>query len=248
MECRMKRQILVVILVLTVCWGCGKSGDISGKSVGKIKLDTEERKYSYAAGYDMGQNFKTAIAETDLDYFTRGLRDAVNDVPLAIGKEDNEEYIQKFRNDVASKQRVKNQQAADKNKLEGEAFLKENAGKEGIKVTDSGLQYQVVKEGQGPKPTISDMVKIHYFGVFTNGEEFDNSYKRAAPMFVDLRRCIEGWKEGIQLMSKGARYRFFLPSALAYGRGGLSDQIGPNAVLIYEIELLDIKPIRKTEQ
>jgi FKBP-type peptidyl-prolyl cis-trans isomerase len=239
----MRRISMVLILVCAVFWGCGKSGDTNRGTGQTRKLDTFKRKASYASGYDMAKNFKKVIAETDLEYFIQGLRDAVNDVPLPISEEENEEIIRQFKKDIARAQREQKQQLAEKNKVEGETFLKENAKREGVKVTQSGLQYMVIKEGQGAKPTLSDMVKIHFTGIFVDGKEFDSSQKRGGPLSVDLRRCIDGWKEGMQLMGVGAKYRFFIPSELAYDRRGFGDRIGANAVLIYEIELLDVKPI-----
>lgn len=123
----------------------------------------------------------------------------------------------------------------------GEAFLKENAKKEGVKTTASGLQYQVLKEGDGKAPKATDVVKVHYKGTLLDGKEFDSSYKGGQPIEFPLNRVIPGWTEGVQLMKEGAKYKFFIPAKLAYGERGAGGVIPPNATLIFEVELLEVK-------
>ncbi|MDA8100356.1 MAG: FKBP-type peptidyl-prolyl cis-trans isomerase [Nitrospiraceae bacterium] len=131
--------------------------------------------------------------------------------------------------------------AAEKNLKEGEAFLAANAKKEGVKTLPSGLQYEVIKEGTGKKPAATDTVTVHYKGTLINGMEFDSSYKRNQPSTFPLNRVIPGWTEGVQLMKEGSKYRLFIPSHLAYGSRGAGGLIGPNATLIFEVELLSIQ-------
>lgn len=126
----------------------------------------------------------------------------------------------------------------EENKVAGEAFLTENAKKDGIKTTSSGLQYEVLTKGEGKSPSASDTVTVHYKGTTLDGKEFDSSYSRNAPATFPLNRVIKGWTEGLQLMNVGAKYRFFIPSTLAYGERGAGADIGPNAALIFEVELL----------
>jgi FKBP-type peptidyl-prolyl cis-trans isomerase len=134
-----------------------------------------------------------------------------------------------------------NSEMAEKNKTEGAAFLAENAGKEGIITTDSGLQYEIITASEGDKPAASNQVTVHYKGTTLDGTEFDSSYSRNAPATFPLNRVIAGWTEGVQLMSVGSKYRFFIPSELAYGAQGAGGAIGPNATLIFEVELLSIQ-------
>ena len=131
--------------------------------------------------------------------------------------------------------------SAEKNQKEGAAFLAANAKKAGVKSTPSGLQYLVIKEGAGKKPTAADAVTVHYRGTLINGSEFDSSYKRNQPATFPLNQVIKGWTEGVQLMKEGAKYRFFIPSELAYGSRGAGGLIGPNATLIFEVELISVQ-------
>ena len=123
----------------------------------------------------------------------------------------------------------------------GEKFLQDNAAKEGVVTTASGLQYKVITEGAGKSPKATDTVLVHYAGTLINGTEFDSSYKRKEPIEFPLNRVIPGWTEGVQLMKEGAKYRFFIPSKLAYGPRGAGRDIGPNEALIFEVELLKVK-------
>jgi FKBP-type peptidyl-prolyl cis-trans isomerase FklB len=132
-----------------------------------------------------------------------------------------------------------NATSPEENKAAGEAFLTENAKKENITTTASGLQYEVITEGDGSSPTATTSVTVHYKGTTLDGKEFDSSYSRNAPATFPLNRVIAGWTEGLQLMNKGAKYRFFIPSTLAYGKRGAGADIGPNAALIFEVELLE---------
>lgn len=134
-----------------------------------------------------------------------------------------------------------NSEMAEKNKTEGAAFLAENASKEGIISTDSGLQYEIITATEGDKPAASNNVTVHYKGTTLDGDEFDSSYSRNAPATFPLNRVIAGWTEGVQLMSVGSKYRFFIPSELAYGAQGAGGAIGPHATLIFEVELLSIQ-------
>jgi FKBP-type peptidyl-prolyl cis-trans isomerase FkpA len=132
--------------------------------------------------------------------------------------------------------------AQDTAKEKGEKFLKENATKEGVKTTSSGLQYKVLKEGEGKQPKATDTVQVHYKGTLIDGTEFDSSYKRGEPIAFPLNRVIPGWTEGVQLMKEGSKYQFFIPSNLAYGeRGTPGGPIGPNETLIFEVELLKVQ-------
>jgi FKBP-type peptidyl-prolyl cis-trans isomerase len=141
---------------------------------------------------------------------------------------------------MQERQKAERAAQAEKAKQEGEAFLAENAKREGVKTTDSGLQYEVLQEGEGKKPTAEDRVTVHYKGTLISGEEFDSSYARGQPVTFPLSNVIPGWTEGVQLMSPGAKYKFYIPSDLAYGERGAGVKIGPNETLIFEVELLSV--------
>ena len=136
----------------------------------------------------------------------------------------------------------KQKQEGEKHKMEGQKFLEENKTKESVKVTDSGLQYEILTEGKGQSPTAKDTVEVHYRGTLINGIEFDSSYKRNSSISFPLNGVIKGWTEGLQLMKEGAKYKFYIPPALAYGEKGAGQNIPPHATLIFEVELLKIKP------
>jgi FKBP-type peptidyl-prolyl cis-trans isomerase FklB len=147
-----------------------------------------------------------------------------------------------FSQELRTKQQAAMQEATQKNAAVGQKFLAENKTKPGVKTTASGLQYKVLKEGSGPSPKETDTVVTNYRGTLINGTEFDSSYKRNEPVTFPVSGVIKGWTEALQLMKKGAKYQLFVPADLAYGARGAGQDIGPNETLIFEVELLDIKP------
>ena len=204
------------------------------------ELETEAQKLGYVFGMEIGGQLKQGGAEIDLDALTEALKAAYNGEELALTPEQataiRNEYIAKRRAEAEEAQ--KNLAAA--NAAEGDKFLLENAQKEGVQVTDSGLQYQVITMGDGPKPSATDTVTVHYRGTLLNGTEFDSSYSRNQEATFGLNQVIPGWTEGLQLMPVGSKFKFFIPSGLAYGPNG-PPSIGPNATLVFEVELLGIK-------
>jgi len=244
----MKRLIIVfvsAVLLIAVNANCTKSTE-QGSTDKKSSLETLQQKGSYLVGYQQGQTLKMREFDTvmDMEIFFQGFKDGIKGESQLKGVNENEmneilkEFFQGVREQIETKRKV----LGDKNKAEGEEWLKENAKKDGITVTASGLQYQVLTEGSGPKPGPTDTVAVHYKGTLIDGTEFDSSYKRGEPASFPLNRVITGWTEGLQLMSKGAKYKFFIPSSLGYGERGQGASIGPNAVLIFEVELLDFQP------
>ena len=204
-------------------------------------LETEQQKYSYMFGMEVGQQFQKSGLDLDSKAFAAGLE------AILTGQEPllNAEQVQQVR--AALMQKMQQQQAAqagaagEKNKMEGEKFLAENKARDGVMITDSGLQYEVVKEGDGDKPSATDTVSVHYKGTLIDGTEFDSSYSRGEPATFPLNGVIPGWTEGLQLMATGSTYRFYIPSHLAYGPRGAGGKIGPNSTLIFDVELLEIK-------
>jgi FKBP-type peptidyl-prolyl cis-trans isomerase FklB len=242
-ELQMKKfYVLALILLLAGLGACQKAGnDAAAKTLKTEDLNNQKKKVSYAIGLDIGQNFKARAMDIDMDILVQGLRDSQKtDKPL-LGTEEIQKVMTQFQQDMMKAEQEKRMAQGPGNKAKEEAFLKENAQKPGIKVTASGLQYKVITAGSGPLPKESDTVKVHYRGTLLDGTEFDSSYKRNQPAVFPLKGVIKGWTEALQLMKAGSKYQIFLPSSLAYGEQGAGQVIGPNATLIFEVELLSIE-------
>jgi len=234
-----KISVILLSTLLLIAVGCGQSGD-SGKTSDTDKpltLETKKQQASYAIGYNVGNSLKEIADEVDLEITIKALRDAAAKKEALMSEEDMRKSFQEFQTEIRTKMMEKRKNEGEKNMAEGKAFLETNAKAEGVKVTESGLQYIVLTEGTGEQPKATDTVKVHYRGTLLDGTEFDSSYKRNEPTTFPLNRVIPGWTEGLQLMKVGAKYKFFIPSNLAYGERG-SRNIGANATLIFEVELL----------
>ena len=243
----MKFLSLVTMVLLVV--SCNKNG------VAKKELKTELDSVSYAIGMDVARNVKNSFDDFDNDLFIQGFINASDSTDILLEQADAQKavqaYFQKKQQEVAAERQAE----GEKNKEEGEAFLAENKGKEGVQTTESGLQYIVLKEGTGEKPTTAtkvadwawampttaSKVKVHYHGTLLDGTVFDSSVDRGEPAEFGVTQVIKGWTEGLQLMPQGAKYKFFIPQELAYGanprQGG---PIKPYATLIFDVELLEV--------
>ena len=200
----------------------------------KTELKTQKDKQSYAIGHDMGNNLKKNGIEIDPDLIVKGLKDALSGGKPLLTEQESKDAIATMQKEWAKN-------FSEKNKKEGEAFLAENKKKSGIKALPSGLQYKVITEGKGKSPKATETVTVHYRGTLIDGTEFDSSYKRGQPATFPVGGVIKGWTEALQLMKVGSKWQLFIPSNLAYGPQGAGQVIGPNATLIFEIELLAIK-------
>lgn len=201
-------------------------------------LKTEEEKVSYLLAYILTENTKKSEENLNQESFLQGVKDSLNNQPSALSQEEMERI---FRN-IQQKAFIKNQrQEGERHKMEGQKFLEENRKRTEVKVTDSGLQYEVLTEGTGRSPKAENSVEVHYRGTLINGIEFDSSYKRKESISFPLNGVIKGWTEGLQLMKEGAKYKFYIPSDLAYGERGAGQSIPPNATLIFEVELIKVK-------
>ena len=203
------------------------------------ELETEAQKLGYIIGMDIGASLKQQGADLDLDTLVEAIKATYNNEPLALTPEEAASIRETF---IAARRAEAEQQRASMtsiNAAEGDKFLLENRVKEGVQVTDSGLQYKVIVMGEGAKPAASDKVTVHYRGTLLNGEEFDSSYSRNQPTSFQLDQVIPGWTEGVALMPVGSKFMFYIPPGLAYGANG-GGPIGPNATLIFEVELLSI--------
>jgi FKBP-type peptidyl-prolyl cis-trans isomerase FklB len=225
----MKRFILIVTasLLALPLFGQEKSP----------QLKDQKDKVSYSIGMNIGANLSRQKVDINPDILAAGIKDAIAG-KAQLTQDQVKDIMQQFEKDMEQKQKA----AGEKNKTDGTKFLEENKKKEGVKATASGLQYKAIKEGTGPQPKATDMVTVNYRGTLIDGTEFDSSYKRGQPATFPLNGVIKGWTEGLQLMKQGSKYQFFVPSNLAYGERSVGPDIAANATLIFDVELLDVKP------
>jgi len=228
---RTTRNALAALLLATTL-GCQETGSAS--------LETDNQKASYGIGLNMGGQLQPASSHIDLAALRAGIEDALAEREPRLAEDELQAAMQAFNETIQAKMQADADESGQKNTAEGEAYLAANGEKEGVITTESGLQYEVLREGDGASPTTADRVTIHYRGTLIDGTEFDSSYEREAPSTFGVTGVIAGFSEGLQLMTVCSQYRFFIPGDLAYGAGGSAPNIGPNATLIFEIELLEI--------
>ena len=229
----MKTSLLIVatfVFVSPLAWAADAS------------LKDQKDKVSYSIGLDIGGTLKRQLIDVNEQMLNTGIQDGLSGKKALMTDEEVKATMAAFQKDMMEKQQAAKKAAGEKNKEEGTKFLAENKSKEGVKTTASGLQYKVMKEGSGASPKETDTVKVNYRGTTIDGTEFDSSYKRGEPASFPVNRVIKGWTEGLQLMKVGSKYQFFVPSDLAYAERGAGSDIGPNAMLIFDVELLGITP------
>jgi FKBP-type peptidyl-prolyl cis-trans isomerase FkpA/FKBP-type peptidyl-prolyl cis-trans isomerase FklB len=227
----MKLKLLVPCALLLTLAACDK---LQQSKETEISVTTDEERFNYGLGMMIGERVLKQYGEVDYDLVLAGMRAQHGDQETLITLEEAGNAI-----NALMEQQFAEQTAA--NRKRGEEFLKSNAENEGVQVTESGLQYEVITEGDGAKPAVTDEVTVHYRGTLIDGTEFDSSYSRGEPTSFKLDQVIPGWTEGVQLMNVGSKYRFVIPHDLAYGERGAGGAIGPFETLIFEVELLDIK-------
>ncbi len=229
------------VLIVSLCMALAVSPVFGAE---KAELKTHKDKVSYAIGMDMGNSLKRNSIDVDLEMLVKGMRDALSGGKALMTDQEVRETLIAFQKEFQAKQQEKMKALAEKNKKEGDAFLAENKKKEGVKTLPSGLQYKVVAEGKGASPKETDTVTVHYRGTLIDGTEFDSSYKRNEPATFPVNGVIKGWTEALQLMKEGAKWQLFIPANLAYGESGRPG-IPPNAVLIFDVELIKIEKKEK---
>jgi len=202
-----------------------------------LVLKNQKEKMSYIIGMDIGNNLKKQGIDIETNILINGIKDAFASAKSLLSEQEIRETLATFQKEMQAKQ----EEIGKKNKKEGEAFLAENKKKEGVKTLPSGLQYKVIKAGTGKKPKLTDTVTAHYRGTLIDGAEFDSSYKRGQPASFSVSGVIPGWTEALQLMEEGTKWGLFIPPNLAYGERGGGAMIGPNATLIFEVELISIQ-------
>lgn len=201
---------------------------------------SDEAKLSYSIGVTLGQSLEQDIDKLDIEAFTQAIEDVYAGEELQMSQEEMAQALTRFQEQKMAEQQAEAKKIAEANLAEGKKFLAANAEKEGVETTDSGLQYKVLKSGDGATPGPQDNVKVHYEGKLIDGTVFDSSYQRGEPVEFRVDQVIEGWQEALQLMSVGDTWMIYLPSDLAYGPAGTGGPIGPNEVLTFKVELLGV--------
>jgi len=235
----MGRFVLLLLILAAagaVAWYLMSQEAVGQDQAGSPFEDNLDR-VSYAIGVNMGSQFASQGLEVDPELVARGLSDALNGRELLMSREQMNQAIQQLQ----AEQQAERQGQAEQNKAKGEAFLEQNAQREQVKVTESGLQYEVLKEGSGPSPTAESEVTTHYHGTLLDGTVFDSSYERGEPATFPVSGVIPAWTEALQMMKEGGKWKIYAPAELAYGERGAGSRIGPNETLVFEIELLDVK-------
>ena len=204
-------------------------------------LTTQRDKLSYAIGMNIGAGMKKDGVDVDPSILEQGLKDALTGKKPLMTEAEAQTVMTEFRTEMIKKKQEEVQRVGEANKQAGQQFLATNKTKEGVVTLPDGLQYKILKEGTGPKPTATDTVTVNYRGTLINGTEFDSSYKRNEPQTLGVNQVIKGWTEALQLMPVGSKWQLFIPSDLAYGERSPGPEIGPNSTLIFDVELVSIQ-------
>lgn len=230
MHQHLRPLLALVVFALSACQGQNATPS----------LDTETQKASYGIGLQMGGQLQPAQSRIEMDALLAGLRDGMAGNEPQLPQEELQTALESFSQAVNEEMTQRRNEEAQTNMAEAESFLEENAGKEGVMVTESGLQYEIVEQGEGDSPGPESQVTIQYRGTLMDGTEFDSSYQRGEPAQFNVGGVIPGLAEGLQLMEEGATYKFYIPPALAYGPQGAGTNIPPNALLTFEVELIEV--------
>jgi len=229
---------LSIMFLLVLVVGCAAE---EAKVAPEVTLDTPMSRISYTIGVNIGQDFKTQKMEVDADILLMGMKDSLAGKELRLTDEEMVSEIQTFQQEMQAKMAAEMEGVAAKNLADGEAFLAENAKQEGVEVTESGLQYKVLEPGEGDSPEAADVATVHYRGTLIDGTQFDSSYDRGQPATFPVGGVIAGWTEALQLMKPGAKWQLTIPAELAYGERGAGQDIGPNATLLFDVELISVE-------
>lgn len=239
----MNKFALPLALVATVTLqACNQQSapETASTAPAEVVLEDTVQRLSYGIAYGLGQRMAADSVPMDVPAFTAGLTDALEGAEPRMTEEEIEEEMMAYQQRAMEEQQALAAVAAAANQAEAEAFLAENATREGVVVTESGLQYEVIEAGEGASPGPEDTVEVHYRGTLVDGTEFDSSYKRGETVSFGVGQVIAGWTEALQLMSPGSKWNLYIPADLAYGPGGAGNLIGPNAALVFEVELISV--------
>lgn len=232
-------KILVLILAAALAAACSKTED--GVTADASDLQTDAQKFGYAIGVDIGKSLTPVKDDVDIDSLVKGLEETVAGKTPRMTDETREKVKAEISSKLQKKQMEERLAKAGKAKEAGAKFLEDNGKREGVKTTASGLQYEVIAEGEGATPRKEDKVTVHYKGTLTDGTEFDSSIARGQPVTFPLGNVIPGWTEGLQLMKTGGKAKLYIPAELGYGERGAGAKIGPNETLVFEVELIKIE-------
>ncbi|GAC1474765.1 MAG: macrophage infectivity potentiator Mip [Isosphaeraceae bacterium] len=239
----MKRSIAAVVgLGFTILSALAVGQDTPKKGDAPAQLKDLKARASYSLGLNLGRSLKSNGVDIDSEVLSRGLRDGLSGGKALMTDQEMQEVMQAFQQQIKSKQMETAKSAGEKNKKEGIAFLAANKAKPGVQTLPSGLQYKVIKEGTGKTPKATDTVSTHYRGTLLDGTEFDSSIKRGQPASFPVNQVIAGWTEALQKMKVGSKWQLFIPAELAYGASPpAGSPIGPNSVLVFDLELLGVQ-------
>ncbi|VAW60810.1 FKBP-type peptidyl-prolyl cis-trans isomerase FklB [hydrothermal vent metagenome] len=237
----MNKKLLSVVVCIGLTTLLSACNEQSKAKENAIKLDTDMNKASYSIGLQMGSQISKIKDMINEDAIVMGFKDSLSGKEPQLTAEVMQSTMQTFQKSMMEKQMAEQKAKVADNKAEGDKFLAENKTKEGVKTTESGLQYKVITAGTGATPGASDTVVTHYKGTLINGKVFDSSYKRNTPATFPVNGVIKGWTEALQLMKVGSKWQLYIPAELAYGERGAGKDIGPGQTLLFEIELLEIK-------
>ena len=233
----MKRIAGIILCVSLLVPGVAGAAD--GAKTDELKTFSD--KLSYSMGLDMGTYLKGVGEDLDYDRLLQGLKTGFDGATPLLSREELQKVQKEFATKMKAKQEAQMKEMIGANKKAGDEYLAKNKSKKGVTVTKSGLQYEVVKEGTGATPSAEDTVKVHYRGTTIDGVEFDSSYKRGKPAVFGVNQVIPGWSETLQLMKEGSTFKIAVPASLAYGEQGIPPTIGPNSVLLFDVELISIE-------
>lgn len=233
------KKTLIALTVAGALAGCSSPQETETQP----KLDTTNDKVSYGMGLVMGERMGNDLPDLQMEQFLQGIEHghAGNEDQNRMSREEVQEALMAYQQQMQEQAGAQQEELAQKNLEAGQTFLAENAEREGVQTTDSGLQYEIIEEGDGDTPVAKDQVRVHYTGELISGEVFDSSRERGEPVTFGLNQVIPGWTEGLQLMPEGSRAKLYIPADLAYGPGG-NQRIGPNETLVFDVELLEINP------
>ena len=231
------KKTLLALAVAGLVAGCSTPPEAPEQP----ELESTDQKISYGMGLVLGERMSNDLPNLQMDQFLQGIQhgQAGDEAARRMSREEIQQALMAYQQQLQEEQTRQTEELASKNLEAGKAFLAENAEREGVKTTESGLQYEVLEKGDGEKPAETDTVQVHYTGELLSGEVFDSSRERGEPVTFALNQVIPGWTEGLQLMNEGARYKLYIPSDLAYGPGG-NRAIGPNETLVFVVDLRSV--------
>jgi FKBP-type peptidyl-prolyl cis-trans isomerase FklB len=233
------KRTLIALTVAGALAGCSSAQETAPAPM----LETTDQKVSYGMGLVMGERMGNDLPDLQMEQFLQGIRHghAGDEEQQRMTREEIQKALMAYQAEMQEKAAGQQSELAQKNLEAGQTFLAENAEREAVETTETGLQYEILEEGEGDSPTAEDQVRVHYTGELISGEVFDSSRERGEPVTFGLNQVIPGWTEGLQLMKEGARAKLYIPADLAYGPGG-NQRIGPNETLIFDVELLEVNP------